>query len=142
MEYLLGSVVTLIVLYILRQRLFKIEKEKEPISIKYSQTHVFQMVKPFLDFYPIREKKRTQTSVYEDKMHVRVILMDQQAYWILNNVLFVADEVDGEIDKETTRPVDTINMDKVQLEKMIFIVETLTEGEKDEDWDTRNKGIR
>lgn len=138
MEYLLGSIVTLIVLFILQSNLRKISEDFDPVTIRYRQSHIFQMVKPFLDFDAPPPKKRTQSFVYEEKMHVRVVLMDQQAYWILNNVLFVADEVDGMIDKETTRPVDTIAMDKVQLEKMIFIVEALTEGKSDENWDTGN----
>jgi hypothetical protein len=96
------------------------------------------MVKPFLDLNAPRRRQKTQSSVYEDKMHVKVVLVGDEAYWILNNVLFVANEIDGMIDKETTRPVDTMGMDKVQLDKMIFIVETLTEGKSDEDWDTRN----
>lgn len=138
MEYLVGSVVTLIVLFVLRNKLSKTTLASDPIVIKYRQSHIFQMVKPFLDLSPVKAKKKTQSYMHEEKMHVRVILVDSQAYWILNNVLFVADEVDGMIDKESTRPVDTINMDKVQLDKMIFIVETLTEGKSDEDWDSRN----
>ncbi len=141
MEYLLGSIVTLIVLFILQKNLSKTITEQDPIDIRYRQSHIFQMVKPFLSFETTRKKIRSQSSIHQDKMHVRVIIIDNQVFWILENVLYVADQVDGMIDKETTKPVDTINMDKVQLEKMIFIVETLTEGKSDEDWDTRNQGI-
>ena len=138
MEYLVGSVVTLIVLFVLRNKLSKTTLTADPILIKYRQSHIFQMVKPFLDLSTVKAKRKTQSYMHEEKMHVRVILVDRQAYWILNNVLFVADEVDGMIDKESTRPVDTISMDKVQLDKMIFIVEALTEGKSDEDWNPRN----
>jgi hypothetical protein len=138
MEYLLGSIITILAVIFLRGRLSDIVDQASPLEIKYRQSHIFQMVKPFLDLNAPRRRQKTQSSVYEDKMHVKVVLVGDEAYWILNNVLFVANEIDGMIDKETTRPVDTMGMDKVQLDKMIFIVETLTEGKSDEDWDTRN----
>lgn len=134
MEYLLGSLITILALGFLRNKLDKTVSSTRPLEIKYRQSHIFQMVKPFLNFDNIKPKLKTQSTVYEDKMHVRVILVGNEAYWILNNVLFVANEVDGMIDKETTRPVDTMAMDKVQLDKVMFIVETLTEGKSDEDW--------
>lgn len=136
MEYLLGSVITILVLVFLRNKLSKIVDKTRPLEIKYRQSHIFQMVKPFLVFDSPKPRPKTQSTIYEDKLHVRVILVGDEAYWILNNVLFVANEVDGMIDKETTRPVDTMSMDKVQLDKMIFIVEALTEGKSDEDWNT------
>ena len=138
MEYLLGSIITILAIIFLKGRLATIAEQSFPLEIKYRQSHIFQMVKPFLDLNAPRPRQKTQSSVYEDKMHVKVVLVGNEAYWILNNVLCVANEIDGMIDKETTRPVDTMGMDKVQLDKMIFIVETLTEGKSDEDWNTRN----
>jgi hypothetical protein len=42
--------------------------------------------------------------------------------------LFVAEMVNGELMKESSRQVDTMSMDKVQLERMMFVVEQLAEG--------------
>jgi hypothetical protein len=50
-------------------------------------------------------------------------------YWIVNNTFYVADIVDGNVEENTTRLVDTMTMDKVQLDKIMFIVEKLREGD-------------
>ena len=63
-----------------------------------------------------------------DAKSTRVLIIDNEAYWIKNNTVFMAEVINGEVEKETTREVDTMAMDKVQLKKMIFIVEKLKEG--------------
>jgi hypothetical protein len=63
-------------------------------------------------------------------MYTRVVFLENQAYWIKNNTLFVADMEEGFVDEQTTREVDTMGMDRVQLEKVIHIVEALTEGKE------------
>ena len=138
MEYLLGSLVTILALVILRNNITKDLDAEKYLEIKYRQSNVFEMVKPFISFITFRPLPKTQSTTFEDKKHIKVVILDNKAYWILNNVFFVADQIDGMIDKETTRPVDTINMDKVQLEKMMVIVETLTEGDGDANWNSRN----
>jgi len=54
--------------------------------------------------------------------------MDNNAYWIKDNVFYMADmSSDGMVDKDTTRIVDTMAMNKVQLDKMMFIIDRLRE---------------
>jgi hypothetical protein len=74
-------------------------------------------------------RKKTQSSEYEKKNTTRIIFIDSKAYWIESGLLTTA-EVDeqGMINYETKSGVDTYTMDKVQLDKTIFIVEKLTEG--------------
>jgi hypothetical protein len=55
--------------------------------------------------------------------------VESQAYWIRSNVFYTADLNEmGLVDFDSARPVDTMTMSKVQLDKMSFIVEKLTEG--------------
>lgn len=134
-EYLLipaSVVVTLVITKLL------INRSRKRLQVKPSQTKVFSVITAFLDMYGIRDLPPTQTSKFEDDKYIRVLVVDSQAYWIVHNTLFVADQVDGLIDKETTRPVDTMAMDKVQLDRTIFIVNALTEGEGNDNWDSRN----
>jgi hypothetical protein len=60
---------------------------------------------------------------------VRAIAVEDQIYWIADNAFYTANIVDGDIEENSTRLVDTMAMDKVQLEKMMFIVDKLREGE-------------
>jgi hypothetical protein len=79
----------------------------------------------------------SQATEYYDKKNVRVIVIDETAYWISDNRLYSADFVDGEIDLETKKVVDTFALDEIQLKKMSSIVDTLTaERFGNEGWDT------
>ena len=75
----------------------------------------------------------TQASNFFDKKHSRVFVLEETAYWIQDNALYCADFVDGEVDQETKKRVDTFALDDVQLRKMSLVVDTLTEGINNED---------
>jgi hypothetical protein len=80
---------------------------------------------------------KTQSKMHHDKTNVRVIILDNDAYWIKDNIFYKA-PLDGQsIDKESAEQVDTIHMDKVQLDKMLFIMDKLREGIND---DSRGSG--
>ena len=70
----------------------------------------------------------TQSMKYFDSINLRILILEEQAYWIKNNAVFVAEIINGEIEKDTAKEVDTMAMDKVQLNKLMFIVEKLKEG--------------
>ena len=53
--------------------------------------------------------------------------MDNQAYWIKDNVFYTANMIGDNVDKDTTRTVDTMAMNRVQLDKMMFIIDRLRE---------------
>jgi len=132
MEYLLGSLITILIFFISRKSISKIVNNEKIAVVHYSQSYSFEMIKPLIDLSKIRRKLVSQASVYNDKKHVRVILADGKAYWIVDNTFYEAEEIDGFIDKESAKPVDTMGIDKIQLDKMMFIVEMLTEGASDE----------
>jgi hypothetical protein len=73
-------------------------------------------------------KQETQAQKHEKKIRVKVIIMDDQAYWVKDNVFYTANMLDGDVNKNTTREVDTMTMSKVQLDKMMFIMDRLREG--------------
>ena len=54
--------------------------------------------------------------------------MDGSAFWIKDNVFYTAQMDEGGVDKDTTSAVDTTHMDKVQLDKMLFIIDQLRDG--------------
>ena len=72
---------------------------------------------------------KTQAMQHVDKHTLRAIVVDDNMYWIINNAFYVADIVDGNVEENTTRLVDTMTMDKVQLDKIMFIVDKLREGD-------------
>jgi hypothetical protein len=131
MEYFLGSVATLISVAVFNIFLRKgiTNKKLEMPILKYSQSHIHVLLKPFMPSNSVRFKpiKESQSLKYHKDIYIKIMVMENKAYWIRDNTLFVADVVDGELVKETSRQVDTMSMDKVQLEKVMFVVEQLTE---------------
>jgi hypothetical protein len=131
MEYFIGSLSTLFVMFICVKFIFKAEDFTEnKTKYNYSQSHIHEIVKPLLP--PIKYLKKqvkSQSRNHEEKTNVRVIIMDNKAYWVRDNLFFVADMDDEGIDKDTTRVLDIMSMDKVQLDKMLFIVDKLRDEE-------------
>lgn len=130
MEYFAGAIITLIVILITRKFIVN-ERRNNRILINYSQSNVHDLIAPFLPKI-LHKPVVTQSSKYYDKIHTKILMVGNKAYWIKDNTFYSADVVRGEINHDTTKPVDTMAMDKVQLDKMIFIIETLTKGDFDD----------
>ena len=81
-----------------------------------------------INIRPEQKNPMTQSKKHENMESVKVIIMDNNAYWIKNNAFYTA-EVDefGTVDKDTARVVDTMGMDDVQLDQMLFIIDRLKE---------------
>jgi hypothetical protein len=128
MEYFLGSLITLLIMAYFSKRTQQVMSKKLK-SVQLSQSYIDSLVsQKILDVLLPPEKKKTQSTNHFKKDEVRVIVVEGEAYWIVNQTLYVANMVDGTVDNDTTRRVDTMTMDDVQLEKTQFIVQKLTEG--------------
>lgn len=140
MEYFIGSIATLIA-FVTLSRLFNYYNvlKKPDFSIKYSQSYIHEMLGPGLSITLPQPVRATQARKHLQSRQVRVVFAHNKAYWISNNTFLEADVVDGEVQKDTERAVDTMNMDKVQLDEMSFIVEKLTEGNINDFGDSGNK---
>jgi predicted ribosome-associated RNA-binding protein Tma20 len=72
--------------------------------------------------------RKSQSKIRQEKENVRVIIVENEAYWIKDNGFYTAPMVDNLISKDSAIQVDTSTMDKVQLDKMLFILDKLREG--------------
>ena len=61
----------------------------------------------------------------EDDRYLKVAIVEDKAYWVVNNVFYEADVVDEEIIKEDARPVDAFDMDFKQVTKMMTILDNI-----------------
>lgn len=139
MEYFIGSLSTMILLYFVGRVRSSTESKDQLVNILFSQSHMHEIVKPLLPPSVFEKKKQdTQSLKHERKTNVRVIIIEGHAYWVKDNIFYMADMDDDLIDRETTRVVDTMGMDKVELDKMLFIMDRLTEGEGDDRSGTGN----
>lgn len=136
MEYLIGSSLTLIIVFIL-SNMMKQQKDQLDLTIRFRQSRIYEMIKIYLPYDWEKKERVSQSTKHFAKRMIRVIFMDDKAYWINENKFYVADMLDGRIDNDSKKIVDTYSMDEVQLKKIQFIVDKLTEGIVNED---RNPG--
>jgi hypothetical protein len=139
LEYFVGAFVGIFFIIFIQNK-NKIKINKKDFVIKYSQSHMLEIVKPLL---PPQEGKKinknTQAYKHEEKTNVRVIVLDGQAFWIRDNLFYSADFLGDVIDKDSTSVVDTMGMDKVQLDKMLFIIDQLRDGKDNDSSSSGNK---
>jgi len=137
-EYFLGSVATLIAIVVANRVLRKKVNNKDRAVVRYSQSHIYSLLSPLMDYVPIMKPFReSQSYKYLESLYIKVMIVGNDAYWIKDHALYTATLVEGEVDKTTTQKVDTMSMDKVQLEKTMFIVEKLREDQRN---DSGNSG--
>lgn len=67
----------------------------------------------------------SQSKNYLAKHLTRIIVIDDVAYWVKDNRFFSADIKEGSVVSDTTKEVDTINMSKADIDKMLFIIDKL-----------------
>ena len=130
MDFIAGAVTITIILYLAMKYFEKLYSiSEEPKRYNFTQSALHEMIKPLLpkDIFKV-ENKKTQSYEYEKRTNVRVIILDGMAYWIKDNQFYQSDINEHGINKEGSRVVDTIGMDKVQLDKMLFIMDKLREG--------------
>lgn len=126
MEYFIGSVTTLAAVLVLSRYMRK--NPRPVLQIKVSQSHIHDIAGPMPTIKSPPTPKKTQSVKHSLISRTRVIFTGKKAYWISNNTFLQADTVGGEIITSTQKPVDLMNANKAELDKMIFIVEKLTEG--------------
>jgi hypothetical protein len=137
MEYFLGSLITLISLFVFNNMLKKITKHKISIPV-FTQTEKVELLKNYLVSVIARKpEQKTQSKTHLKKNSMRAFFLGKDVYWIENGFLFTAKITNNEIDESTKKRVDTHSLDKVELDKISFIVDKLTEGNKD---DSGNSG--
>lgn len=131
----IGTTVTILLLlyiYILKN---KIKNNRQPIVSQSMLQYRYSNRKR----NSRKIKVRTQSKVHYDKTNIKVIIFDNDAYWIKDNIFYKAPLVNELIDKDSAEQVDTIHMDKVQLDKMLFIMDKLREGISDESRGSRDE---
>lgn len=117
------------------------KRNKYFAKIAYSQSDIHHIVKDFLpkDLFEL-PKLISQAKKHVLKNTVKVLIIEDQAYWVHDNMFYVADTAEGSVDSETVRPVDTNNMSKRDIDKMLFILDSLRNGNSDDSsgaWNNR-----
>lgn len=137
MEYFAGSIVTLVTMYIVAKLVNHPKNNMKSVKTTFSQSRQYELI---ADFIPMPSPKQviSQSVKYERSQYSRIFFIGEDAYWIEDNRVYTAKFQDGMVDHENKKTVDMTTIDKVELDKMIFVVERLTEGLSDDSGNSRN----
>ena len=140
MEYFLGSAITMIAMFITTRLILPRKLNAKVNNFRYSQSHIHTLIMPFIpDIKSYKKKMITQSSKHDEKVNIKVVIFDNKAYFVKDGSFYSADMDGNFIDRQTATVVDTIGMDKVQLDKMLFIMDQLRDGKKNDSGDSRNQ---
>jgi hypothetical protein len=137
MQYLAGSIVTLITMFIVTKLINHPKNIVKTVKTNFSQSRQYELVADFIPITPIKPVI-TQSMKHDRKQYTRIFFIGNDAYWIEDSRVYTARFENGIIDHENKKTVDMTTIDKVELEKMIFVVERLTEGLSDDSGNSRN----
>lgn len=133
MEYVIGSFITIIAVLVGKIVLSNIGIKIAPIKIRTSQSYSFNLLLPQISRFMIPfpqyvEERDSQSSNHDKSMKIKMVIYNDKAYWIHDNIFYTASVVSGVVIKESTKVVDTMGMSTVELKELAEIVEKLTEG--------------
>jgi hypothetical protein len=95
----------------------------------YSQKDTHELFKYFFAIDSSNQKKRlSQLTNHIEKSMIKVMVIGQEAYWVSDNIFFVANAINGEVEAGSAKPVDIDNMSKNDMNKMLFILDNLQNG--------------
>lgn len=124
MQYLTIAILTFLLSSYIIKRNAKI-RAKGIKTVMKSQTMVFNKTKQFIPKELKNKEYMSQSKNHSIKYMLKVMVIDNNAYWVKDNTFFTADVDNGIVLPDTTRQVDTINMSKQDIDKMIFILDKL-----------------
>ena len=141
MQELIAAGLTLPFVWVIL-KLMRKKARKRFSKTLYRQSDVHKLLKYFFSIrLSNNEEPISQLTKRKEKNMTKVIFVDNQAYWVYENTFFVAESVNGEIQRQTARPVNTNGLSKVDLNKMLFILDSLKNGSKNDSGSSGNERL-
>lgn len=138
MEYLLIVPLTFIVSWYIIIYSGRLKMKSGGHQVR-TQSYIHYMIKDLIPSAMFKKPEMiTQSRKYSQKNLLQVIISDGKAYWTKNNVFYIADTVDGRIVQDSIKPLDTENLSKKELDKLLDILDTLKKGKTDDSGSSRN----
>jgi hypothetical protein len=128
MEYFLAIGLTLLAAWsIIRLNGYKVSKTLT--DIKYRQSDIHESIRTLIPKkLNNKEKIESQSAKHAANTMIKIIVIDNRAYWVKDNVFYSADTDNGDIVSPTAEPVDISTMSKKDIDKMLFILDNLRKG--------------
>jgi hypothetical protein len=139
MEYFLVVGLTIIATWFIIRIVTK-SKYKKSHRVIYRQSDMHKMMKKFFTYeLPQNQHLSSQLQKRREESTIKVLVVEDQAYWVASNIFYVSNVENGTPVPESAKPVDTTNMSKKDVEKMLFILDNLKGGNRNDSGSTGNK---
>lgn len=132
--YVLTGFVIFDILIRIRKRKFSLGK---PI---FRQSTIHSLIKDSLPSNSqLKSRKPSQSKLHNEKTTIKVVMApNNKAYWVSQNVFYCAEMHNGQFDPDTAMPVDIGNMSKKEIDDMLFILDNIRDGKKDDSGNSGN----
>jgi hypothetical protein len=139
MDYALAGVLALVISFILIQLIGSRRRiSRGRIIYRQSDTHNF--LKEFFSRDTSIKSKKSQLTQRQEKDTTKIVVTEEnKAYWVIDNIFYVCDVINDRPNFDTAKPIDTSNMSKKELDKMLYILDNLGRGDKNERGSTGNE---
>ena len=133
MEYLITAILTFILSWVI----INIGKRGKSRSFSrpiYTQSSIHETIKDFIPQNLYEKPAIVSQSMKHVEQHmIKIIIIDGKAYWVKDNIFYVAETQHGSVIPETAEAIDTSKMSKTDLDKILFILDNLDEGNRKND---------
>ena len=139
MEYVLAIGLTLVLVWsIIEFNRYKVSQILRNIHYRQSDIH-----QSFIDLVPKKINNRTkiesQSAKHAASTMIKIIVIEDKAYWVKDNVFYFAETNSGDIVDVTAKPVEISDMSKQEIDKMLFILDNLRKGNENDSSSTGNE---
>ena len=104
----------------------------------YRQSDMHNMLKIFFNRDIGSKKTFSQFEKRKEKNITKVVILGDKAYWVIDNTFYVGSAVNGEAKPETGVPLDTTRLSKLDIDKLLFILDSLKGGKTNDSGSTGN----
>jgi len=88
-----------------------------PLCFMYLMPYLLYLLKEYLVNKDMDDE--------EQDNFMKVAIVEDKAYWIVGNVLYQTDFIDGEIIKEYAEPVNAFDMDYREVNKLMMVLDNM-----------------
>lgn len=105
----------------------------------YRQSDMHNMLKVFFSL-DINDSKPVSSQIKKRKEEkvTSVVILNNKAYWVKDNIFYVGEAVNGEVLPETGIPIDTNILSESEINKLLFILDNLKGGKTNDSGSTGN----
>lgn len=108
--------------------------------VLYRQSDMHNIMKKFFSIQlQLDEKAPTQLQKRIDANNLKVLMIEDEAYWVVDNIFYVAKADEGIVIPETAKPVNTSNMSTKDINRLLFILDNLKNGSNNDSGGAGNK---